>query len=275
MELFIRYAEQGDFPPLPYAVRAYDDRFLYILSGKGELELEGKRHAIREDCLCYYPAGSRYRLIVGEGERLRFVSVNFDFSRAYEGITQVLPPVPAERYREEERHIAALAPGEDLFRCGFVMREAMKLRELMTAVADEFGSAVPHAERRASALLQYLCYRILDRRKPPEEQLCRRVTGWLEEHYAEKLEIRRLAEVFAYHPNYLGAVFRKGTGMTLHRYIMQLRLRRGAELLKSSSASVAEIAEAVGFENADHFSACFTKRYSIPPTVYRRTELSL
>ena len=47
-------------------------------------------------------------------------------------------------------------------------------------------------------------------------------------------------------------------------------MRKAAELLLNTNASVAEIALAVGLENEFYFSRLFKKRFSLPPSGYRR-----
>lgn len=100
--------------------------------------------------------------------------------------------------------------------------------------------------------------------------LYRRTLDYLEAHYAEPLDNRAIARALNYHPNYLNAAFKRESGATLHRFLRNLRLQKAARLLRESDMTVAEIARAVGFENADHFSAAFSRQYGLSPTQCRR-----
>jgi AraC family transcriptional regulator len=64
--------------------------------------------------------------------------------------------------------------------------------------------------------------------------------------------------------------FKKSTGITPHRYILDRRVRNAETLLINTNDSIGEIAKAVGFLSAGHFSSAFQKSLHIAPTAYRR-----
>jgi AraC family transcriptional regulator len=80
-------------------------------------------------------------------------------------------------------------------------------------------------------------------------------------------DLSRTANVSLFH--FIRA-FKKSTGMTPHRYILDRRVRNAETLLISSNDSVGDIAKAVGFLSAGHFSSAFQKILQIAPTAYRR-----
>ena len=52
-------------------------------------------------------------------------------------------------------------------------------------------------------------------------------------------------------------------------YLAQWRLRLGAQLLKSTSRSVAEIAAEVGYESEPSFNRAFKRQFGLPPARFR------
>ena len=64
-------------------------------------------------------------------------------------------------------------------------------------------------------------------------------------------------------------VFRKETGQTPHKYLLEYRLRAAAQLLKYSDLSTAQIASSAGFSSASHFIRCFRKAHGVTPAHYR------
>jgi len=93
---------------------------------------------------------------------------------------------------------------------------------------------------------------------------------FIEANLAENItldELSRTANVSLYH--FIRA-FKKSAGMTPHQYILDRRVRNAETLLISTSDSVADIAKAVGFLSAGHFSSAFQKILQIAPTAYRR-----
>ena len=59
------------------------------------------------------------------------------------------------------------------------------------------------------------------------------------------------------------------TGETPTEFIRSLRLRKGAELLKSNFGTVLEVALEVGFSSANYFTKCFKKKFHQLPTEYQ------
>ena len=64
--------------------------------------------------------------------------------------------------------------------------------------------------------------------------------------------------------------FRRVYGSSLHAYVIASRLQKGAMLLIRGESSVQEIAERVGYNKPNQFSADFRKRFGMLPGEYRR-----
>jgi AraC-like DNA-binding protein len=58
-------------------------------------------------------------------------------------------------------------------------------------------------------------------------------------------------------------------------YLAKWRLKLGAEMLESSSESIAEIAAAVGYGSEATFNRAFKREYELPPAQYRRRHRTL
>ena len=75
-------------------------------------------------------------------------------------------------------------------------------------------------------------------------------------------------------PFYLSRIFSEHTGMTISRYLRNLRLERAAELLRSGRTNVTGAAMAVGYSSLSHFSKAFAEMFGVCPCVFplnRRT----
>lgn len=64
---------------------------------------------------------------------------------------------------------------------------------------------------------------------------------------------------------HLTAVLKHSTGMTPHGYITQQRMQRAHQFLASGNYSLREVANAVGYEDPDHFSKKFKEYFGYPP----------
>lgn len=69
-------------------------------------------------------------------------------------------------------------------------------------------------------------------------------------------------------PFYLSRVFSEHTGMTISRYMRNLRLERAAELLRSGECNVTEAAMSVGYSSLSHFSKAFAEMFGACPCVF-------
>ena len=63
--------------------------------------------------------------------------------------------------------------------------------------------------------------------------------------------------------------FRRYLSETPIAYLTRWRLQLGAQMLKSTSSSVAEIAAEVGYESEPSFNRAFKREFSLPPARFR------
>ena len=68
---------------------------------------------------------------------------------------------------------------------------------------------------------------------------------------------------------HLSHIVSEESGFTLSSYLTQVRMQKAAELLADPSAQVAEVAYAVGYEDANYFSKAFRRHFGYSPSRYR------
>ncbi|MGN0314669.1 MAG: helix-turn-helix domain-containing protein [Fusicatenibacter sp.] len=97
------------------------------------------------------------------------------------------------------------------------------------------------------------------------------IVDYMDQHYNEKISLDRIAENMYLSPFYISRIFKSEIGTTPINYLINMRMEKAKQLLKTrSDASVQEIAECVGYEDAYHFSKLFKKHYGESPTKYRQ-----
>ena len=92
----------------------------------------------------------------------------------------------------------------------------------------------------------------------------------IEAHYDQDLTLKDLSRLYFLHEKYLGRLFRRQTGRSFHRYLLETRLARAAELLKTTRMKSTDVAMACGFNSAAYFNRTFAAFYGIPPSRYRK-----
>ncbi|MBB3187369.1 hybrid sensor histidine kinase/response regulator transcription factor [Microbacter margulisiae] len=65
------------------------------------------------------------------------------------------------------------------------------------------------------------------------------------------------------------------TGFSISEFIRGVRLKRAAQLLRSQSYNVSEVAYMVGFNDLKHFRTSFKEQYKVSPSDYMKTHTSI
>lgn len=89
----------------------------------------------------------------------------------------------------------------------------------------------------------------------------------------KNLAIKDLAEQLFLTPNYLCLLFKKETGKTINQYITEIRIERAKEFLKDRRTKLYEVAELVGYNDANYFSKTFKKLTGLNPSEFREKYL--
>lgn len=105
-----------------------------------------------------------------------------------------------------------------------------------------------------------------DGRQPDlNERLCGEVWNYIQENYSDPdLNISMLGQHFHMTPAYLSSIFKKQTGESLLKVIVQTRVH-AAEKMLSMGVSVAEAGERVGFRDSSTFIRTFKKYTGVTP----------
>ena len=87
--------------------------------------------------------------------------------------------------------------------------------------------------------------------------------------YRERLTTAVVAAKLQVSPFHLSRVFKEQTGVGLHQYVTQLRLRRALVQLEDPRCSLIEIAIDLGFSSHSHFTAAFRQTFAASPSRVR------
>lgn len=106
-------------------------------------------------------------------------------------------------------------------------------------------------------------------RKKRPSCVSEKIVSLFQKNPAGNYSLNELAQMFYMSPTYLGAVFKKEKGVTLHAWLTAERLRLARAALLQSDAPVYEIAEQCGYQNLRSFFTAFKKNESCTPSEYR------
>ena len=104
----------------------------------------------------------------------------------------------------------------------------------------------------------------------PHVAALRRMIGYVQEHYAEKITLSELAAAGGVCKSNCCRIFSEHLGKSFGRYLTEYRLNKSLALLRNTDKTVTEIAYQTGFSGASYFTEQFTKSMGMTPTRYRK-----
>jgi AraC-like DNA-binding protein len=132
--------------------------------------------------------------------------------------------------------------------------------------------------RKQLMTMYSLMYRIFSKLLPDKDHepphtpsdWVRKSLDFIHAYYAEKITVDDVAKYVRLHRTYLSKIFTKEVGVPPSRYLIQMRLDRGKQLLLESMLSVTEIALSVGYPDIYSFTRAFTRRFGLSPGGVRK-----
>lgn len=85
----------------------------------------------------------------------------------------------------------------------------------------------------------------------------------------EKIVAEEMARELNTTPAYLSTIFKKETGMTIHEFVVEEKLKMAENLLLYSTYTIDEIANFLAFSSQSHFGNVFKRKYQITPNKFR------
>ena len=104
-----------------------------------------------------------------------------------------------------------------------------------------------------------------------------RAVQWLEENFANKVSIEKLAVQAGLSPRHFARSFLQATGYTPYAYLLWVRLSRARELLKQPGRAkgLKEIANSCGFFDQTHFGRHFRRMFGTTPAAFAQSQQRL
>jgi AraC family transcriptional regulator len=165
--------------------------------------------------------------------------------------------VDAATYLLQRRVVEHLRSGEPTDPL-FVEESMMRLLERCATPPEAPATASPRKETTAG-----------DHREIAEA--CRVV---LAKSLGERLSLGELASRVGASPFHLARIFRKDSGLTIHSYLHQLRLRTALERIMDKE-DLSRVAMDLGYATHSHFTAFFRRAFGAPPSAVRTASRSL
>jgi len=177
---------------------------------------------------------------------------------------------------ELELDTRPIGPFRDLYGTDDAVLRDLMIRLAREAATGGTGGSL-FAESLSTAIATRLLYAARALRQPSSDRplrlrarVLRRVLDRMQAELDSDLDLVTLAGESGYSRTHFLRMFRAATGVTPHRYLLELRLKRAQSMVASRELSLCDIASACGFSSHAHFSTAFRARFGLAPSAYRR-----
>jgi len=232
------------------------NKLYFICSGEGWIKIGEKEFFPRPGQLVFMPANVKQSFSAISDDAYRKYWCHFTATIGELDLFQWLD-VPhcmdirhSERLRDLFEELAALhADGNFLSR----IREKAVMLEIVALFLTEANAEI----------------RVLPGRAADVQRLTR-IEKFVEEHLADSsVTLERIAKHVHLHPNYLVRYFNKHFAVSPLKFLYRKRMQKARELLRSTSLSIKDVADRVGYPDTNHFAKAFRRENSCSPTEYR------
>ncbi|MBR7082787.1 MAG: helix-turn-helix domain-containing protein, partial [Clostridia bacterium] len=103
-------------------------------------------------------------------------------------------------------------------------------------------------------------------------ELIRKVCDMINTSPANVPPLKEMAKKYGYSPDYFGRVFTSAAGIPISEYIKNAKLNQAKLMLASTSMTVEEIADELGYYDACYFSRQFKRETGCTPMFYRKNK---
>ncbi|WP_342379542.1 AraC family transcriptional regulator [Myxococcus stipitatus] len=98
----------------------------------------------------------------------------------------------------------------------------------------------------------------------------RQVVEYIEAHLDEDLSLAELAQVAGFSLSHFKPLFKRATGVPVHRFVLERRVERARLRLVEGRKSLMEIAMEAGFSHPSHMARCLRRFLGMSPTEIAR-----
>ncbi|NBJ00140.1 AraC family transcriptional regulator [Lachnospiraceae bacterium] len=120
-----------------------------------------------------------------------------------------------------------------------------------------------------------MAHEVLKARMSRGSYLVEQIKNYVSSHIFKRIYLKDIAQYLGMSPEYISSMFSKQEQYTIQEYIQKKKTDVACNLLRYSEASIAEIAQYMGYQSQSNFSSVFKKWKKQSPSEYRMQNKSL
>jgi AraC-like DNA-binding protein len=231
--------------------------FQYTLSGSGRLEIGDKSYTVK--------AGEAFIVEIPSDHRYYFPKDSNGWEFMF--ITLVGREA-ADCWRfmiEQNGPVLEVPPDSKL------------IQLLLKIYQDTYDQKITDTYYASAKAYEFImeCYRFIRNLEKTAKGFSLQITkalSFIQTHYHEPITLDEIAAVSGFSRFYFIKQFQHQLNMTPVQYLTKIRIQKAAELLRSTSTSVTDIAAQVGYANANYFNKVFRKAVGVSAGTFRNSK---
>lgn len=246
---------------------------VYVLEGGGVHNINGVEYPVQRGDLLYINYGCTHSFKIPDSMVALNLMVKLDyFNRELsdpKNVNNIFSLLALTSFEEIQSEIDKASPlvsfyGEEQEEIEFL------LKKIESELNNNYLGKSVFLDSCVNMLLANIFRKILVSDNKDNEIIPAEIIEYIQTHCDEKLTLKALAEKCFYNPSYFSRLFKKAYNTTLTDFIMEQRLKKSCDLLRTTELSVDEIAIQCGFTDKTGFYNRFKQKYGCTPGDYKK-----
>lgn len=240
--------------------------------GTGIMQIREKIHPFKAGSIAIIPPNIPHVTISESYSLASWEWMYFDIPSVLEEMSMVSPN------EMDTKQMLNLLEGKPFF---FQAEERPEIEMILRAIRDESEKKEYYYREKVRGLLQSFVAELLRMEGGPKQETIRKkpvsltvapAITYVQEHYAEEIKIKMLADVCSLSESHFRRIFFESMNMTPYEYVSLIRVKQACELLKKTSVSMEEIAYRVGFSNVSTLNRNFKRIMETTPYQWKKIQ---
>lgn len=244
---------------------------VYMLKGSCQQTLQNESLPLHEGDLCFIPPYQEHTLEIFDDS----IAINLMIQK--ESFAQILLPVLKHQTILSDFFISHLYSRYPMQRLVFMTAQDQDIKNNILDIYIEHSYNDSYTQSIISHMVQILFINLLRHHSnhintiSPQKHIHQQTIDMIRYIYNnyQNISLEALATQFHYSTAHISRLIKEESGYHYKDFVRNIRLEQCKEMLLASPASIAAIAEMVGYENPESLIRAFEKQFHITPTQYR------
>ena len=250
-----------------------DHRLFYVTNGECSMMIKGNKYDLQKGSLARIKSGTKYKFNINE--QIELIVLNFDYTQKCNDITDSMKPVNAENFDTGNILEKDYFSDATMLNSPIVILRIFEIKQQLERIVEEQRKGILYSNEFSSAILKEIILKVLRNAMfstTDAHEKILRVIRYIEENYSKNITNDELAKISGYHPYHLNRLMNEYAKTSLHKYLVNYRLKKAQEYLINTNLSVSEISDLSGFETSYYFSTLFKNKTGVSPLQYRKNK---